>query len=489
MMGLVAGVGVWVAVRLFGGEGRRAGAWGLAVLFGLAVATMVVGVRERSGHTWNSVRTVLPVAMGRGEQIYFGQGQGPMWCQIYPPVGIAAYVPAALATTPSGAIAIGQWLSVVYLIGAGALAGFLVGRRWESAVAGAAVLAAGAAALQPLADVALMVHVDAPAIGLVLVACGLVARREDAGSTRRVLLAGALAAAAVFCKQTTVLLPAALAGWVWLHAGRGAAGRLIAGWVVTVVTLGAASVGVFGLRELTYNLWTLPSRQGFGATAGEALLLIARGGAWYVLVPLGLVIAALTREGGRWRDRPAVLFALAAAAMYPPAMAAYAKVGGDVNNFAYVIAPLLLGLAASAGRADTPAWLARGVTGLAALCMAWHLLTTKLPTAATNQHDRAYALLRDRPGTVYFPWLPLSHYLGERRLTHQSWGISDRLIAGEKLTSDHLGRYLPPEAIFTAQVDEPTPLDGAREVLRESFPTRVQVPGLEGWWVYGQGVR
>ena len=55
--------------------------------------------------------------------------------------------------------------------------------------------------------------------------------------------------------------------------------------------------------------------------------------------------------------------------------------------------------------------------------------------------------LRAHPGEAYFPCNPLAHLAVEGRLPHFEYGIYDRVLAGVPLSSDHLRRHIPPDAL------------------------------------------
>lgn len=461
----------------------------LSLLLGLATASALAALHERSGHTWNSVRTVLPVALTHGIHIYNPPGQGALWCNIYPPLAFVLYTPTALATLPSTAIAIGQTLSLLFILLPTA---FLAWRaaathKLQSALITAAAMLGAAVLFPPLRDVTFMVHVDAPAIGLALLACAFLL--SPAPSTRQLILAGVLAAASMFCKQTMLPLGLmlALATALRTRTFRPAL-TLLAAWLASGLLLTAATAAAFDIKAVIYCIYTVPSRQPiqFDAASRHDLLVAAL----LYLLPPGLLATLFAYAH---RKAPFTLpLLLAGLGQLPLTTIAFLKTGGEQNNFAYVsffwVAATLLSALHLAATAPRPGALlaARVLLLFAAATAFWNLVTIRSSPAwnTPNQHDQAYAVIHDHPGQYYFYWLPLSHLLAENRPTHQSWGIMDRALAGEQMNATWFWSYLPPNTTIAAARDTPIEFDAGYRLVHNIFPRQIHPNTLPGWYCF-----
>jgi hypothetical protein len=61
--------------------------------------------------------------------------------------------------------------------------------------------------------------------------------------------------------------------------------------------------------------------------------------------------------------------------------------------------------------------------------------------------ETAFRYLQKHPGQAYFPWLPLSHYYAEGRLTHFETGVRDWRISGMAPSRERIEESVP--ATFT----------------------------------------
>src|SRR5262249_36491775 len=56
---------------------------------------------------WNAVRLTPPLSLVSGYTLYYGAESGPVTGNIYVPFATMAYLPAAVASTPTGALRLG----------------------------------------------------------------------------------------------------------------------------------------------------------------------------------------------------------------------------------------------------------------------------------------------------------------------------------------------------------------------------------------------
>jgi hypothetical protein len=456
----------------------------------------------------NASRVVPAIALWRGFPLYAGPDGGPIIDFMYGPMAAIAFLPAAIATTPAGALLVAGLLNAVAFFGP---------MVWLHLRLGGVTLVGAAAAVcfalcvlrdLGLAFSALTIHADAPALGLAAIACGLIATAPPERATARV--ASALAAVlAVWTKQTIAPFVAALVVFVALRDGFRAAVRyaaLLAGFGATVSVI---VLWTFGVRALVFNMLTLPGRMpwygeaqgGKWAGARLSLWLLARNG-WPFVVGVA-VLALVTRREARdrrqWlRAQPWMLFALVACVTAPAAVVGGAKIGGYLNTHSvttyFLVAALTLGLAA---RARAGSMAATAVLGVALVLLGADrlrapdgpgppaALVAQLGAWSTSPQQRAYEVARAHPGELYLPWNPLATLLAEGRLDNSEIGAWNRDLAGEPIATEVWRRWLPPDVRLLAHRPPTgafTWMPGPTQRLPE-FREPATLPGLEGWIV------
>lgn len=501
--------------------GRAAGQKGWAnralvpLVLGISVTATVTASIERFPSDWNSVRTVIPVALTRGLPIYAHEGVGALWCNIYPPLGHVLLTPVALASTPDGVIAIGQVLTLFYVLVPLVLVG-LRGRsdgalthergpgwvRIRHALMVATMIFWATACLPPLTDITTLVHIDAPGICLSLLAVLLCHRRTIAS----LLFSGVFAAGAVFCKQTLTAVPLAMAIWLMIqHDWRGL-GRFITSATITGFVMGAACVSIFSFGPLWTNLVVVPSKHPIAGGFAWALSDAVKSSA-LLLFPLhGLAFWTLfLRHGPSRRSRLSTFLLMCAVAQVPFAFSGFMKFGGGANNLA-LTGVFFLG---SVIAFPWESWHRSRRTGTETNRSGWGVvvLTVALGAAIAAQikwsrspenqnpgpspHHIAYTVIRQSPGRWYFPWYPLSHLLAEDRATHHSWGLLDRTMAGRDISPEWFQSYIPPNAYGLAYRTRPDRFDIPYQRLQGMYPflypPTLNPPELQGWLVYGKG--
>lgn len=472
----------------------------------LATAAAALTFQVRTDLDWNSVRAVASVALSLGYPIYYPPGQGPLWGIIYPPLGFILSLPIALGSTASSAIRIGQALSLGWVLiplGCIALLPSLRPPNSSRVIAVVAVVVLAACALvsiAPLTDAAFNVHIDAPAIGLSLFATLLLLAATQRGPRSPFLLAalaGALAVASVFTKQTLVATPLALLAFTLLPAHRALLRPFLVGAAVSAVALSAVCLIAFSPSAMLYNTFTVPSRHGFRGGLLAALQNSLRPLALYLLpvATVALVIRFLIRPSSPSHAAPERLFLLLAAAQFPLALAGFLKVGGGPNNLAPPALFLLAALLHAAARALLHPATPRRTPILSLLFFSAACLSLWRVVASANdpilsrpdQHASSYAALRASPGLYYFPRLPLTHLLAEIRLTHHTWGLTDRENSGETVSPEWLLLHTPPTAQYLAyHTRAPGPTVPLHTRLLPTFPQSTMLPELPGWLVFSR---
>ena len=101
---------------------------------------------------------------------------------------------------------------------------------------------------------------------------------------------------------------------------------------------------------------------------------------------------------------------------------------------------------------------------------------------ADNPQESAFRYVQNHPGKGYFPWTPLAHLLGEGRLYHFDYGMSDRRLGNHPITREHFWHHVPRElefvAYFRAQDHE------TLEYYLTDFVLSSPIPELPGWEIY-----
>jgi hypothetical protein len=442
---------------------------------------------------------VPAVALARGFPVYAGPTSGPIIDFMYGPVAAVAFLPAALAATPSGALAIAAVLNVAW---------FFVPMVWLHHRA-AGRLDVGLAALVLFALVvlrdpgltfsALTIHADAPALGLGAVACVLAA---GGAGPAAIALATALA---LWTKQTMAPLAVALLIHAWAREGRRGALRLVAWLGVFGLGIGVLACLAFGPTALVFNMVTLPGRMpwyGDATTSRWATALFVAGLVvrltWLpALVTIGLVLRQRRHASTR---SDLVLLAGAALALAPAAIAGGAKVGGYLNTFSvtsyFLVAAATAGLAAAVRDGDrvARALLVAGLVGYGLVLGTGPAGVRSLGASVVglrawtdNPHERAFRAARAHPGEIDFPWNPLAVVLAENRLDNNEIGAWNRDLAGVPIDDALWRRHLPPRLRWMAF----RPPTGAFTWLPEptgrlpELSAPASLPGLEGFTVLG----
>jgi hypothetical protein len=490
----------------------------VAVVVGVWIAQSALATADTyTSAAWNSARAVVPVALAHGVPPYFPPGEGPLWASIYPPMGYLLYTPIALLRTPTAVIQFGQVLNLLFLFVP--LAVLLTrsarteeGRSPAFPIAVALLLCLTLATVQlGLSNATYIVHVDPPAIGLALAACVPLVSRTV--TNRAIVMSAVLASASLFCKQTMLPVGLVLPVYLAITSGRRAAGTFLA------VFLGSSAVfaGVFLLlwspSGMFNNLFLVPAAHPLRDDHPRPWVYAAT--EFYrslgPLVPLAVLATAaawvaLRKEPVRNRLTacPAFLLLVVAAGLLPTSLAGFAKFGGFVNNFAasgyfllaaFGSAMVLLLTWAPQGNLARWAWVWRTSTVLLTVLICAdvsqkRLADIKARPPRTSPHQTAFYALQAQPGRMYFPWLPLSHFLADGSLTHQSFGIWDREKAGQEVTDRWLWQYIPADAEVIAFDTPPVVAqDRALQRLSETFSLPAEVPALRGWTAFARPVR
>ena len=450
---------------------------------------------------WNAVRVLPSVAMTKGYDLYYGADSGPVMSTLYGPVKALLYLPAAVASTPTGAMAIAGTLNILVVLLPLAL--ILRDRdrwRWSAGFA----LAAGTLLLwRATRYMATKIHVDAPAVGLGLLACWVLidpSRREPDGppSDRRLAVAALLTVLAAWTKQVQAPLAFALLAFVGLAWGRGVAGRLFARLAVAGIVVSGVFLLVFDARAMVFNILTIPAAHPYLGKAGWGVVgwwglatmeLLIKSSPFLLILLLALRARPAESTAERFRACPWLVFVLAAAATWPTSVLGRTIIGGDENSshaLAYVMVAALWLVARGEFLAERPG-LGDGVLVVGAvvvvLAAAWQVgRPAELLAWRSNPQEEAYRYALAHPGEAYFPWNPLSTLLAEGRLDHFDYNVYDRELAGFPLSEKHFRAHLPPSPRVVFFHDDAHD----QRVMRylPSFSVETRLPEMPGWTAF-----
>jgi hypothetical protein len=435
-------------------------------VFARVVVRLAVGALQEE---WNGCRLAPAVALTRGFALYYPASEGPILDTIYGPVVALAYLPAAFFSAPTPVILAGAVLNIAFVTvplllfalraaGTGAAAELRAIACW---LGGCLLMTAMPGPYYWLS----MTHADGPALALGLLACVVLLRRSNGAEPGPTgfAVAATFATLSAWAKLTSLPVGISLVPVVGWAYGRRAALRyalsLLAAGIVTAVVF----TSLFGLRDMWFNLITVPSHHPwyFPGAGGllRALQWMVRTSTPVVGLLAAAAIASLAGRGGAPVPRPhaALVPLLPALLLVPTGVLAANKFGGNVNSFHSLYFLLAAALALLVVEAPSPRLTTRGCAyafcALAALVTWRHGnldLRDPAPTVLPNPHQEAYAFARAHPGTVYFPWYPLASLLAEGRLYHFDWGVFDRMLGGSAPTAEHFRADLPRQLEYVA---------------------------------------
>ena len=434
----------------------------------------------------NGSRLMPSFALSRGVNYYVDLARGgPLYSTLYGPLVAIVYLPATWFPTPNSAVLAGSAITVLLAIGAAAFLHF--GRA--NVANTVAFLAAGLLIcyLDPLTYSCFNIHADGPCLAFAAIACGTLYPE------RRSLPVSALCAVlAIFSKQMFVAVPIALLAYLLLAAGRKAALRYLLWLAVAGAAAGAAAVAVWGFGPLYHCLIWLPSHHPWN----DRSAIVSWVQAARQLIRLSMPVPVLLLAGAiyRWRfftAGRAVPVLLVGIALVPLSILGRAKTGGDINSLSFATFFLTCGLTLLL--AD----LARARLAMSTLLAVLILLTayeaplafgimSKIRQLPHAPQEAAFRYLQRHPGEAYFPWFPLSHYYAEHEFRHYGFGIADRLMAGETISTQEFRAYMPGDPRIVAFSK-----DGNRDLFGHDlmqflpkYDVQARDPELPGWIVY-----
>ena len=427
---------------------------------------------------WTSVRLAPAFALTHGYPL-FSSPETPPWVMVgYGPLYPVAYLPSTAASKPAAAVAIATVLAHLYvLVPIGLICAATVQRLRGSADAPRLhwsflllLFALVALAAPSLNYVTTQVHVDAPALGLFLLAAYAVTRAETATSMtqRCLLIAGVCAGLSAACKVNLIAASVGYVIWSAWQFGWRAGLRFALSAAVTFIVVYACAAARDGFAAVLLNL-RLPGRMPWFTLQGVDNLALS-GSSYdvadkvrtlltfladylrhYGVVAVALLLALPVCE--RISPRAAQmlkLFLLLAVAMLFASVASVGKQGGDVNSRALVTLPLavagLVAFATLVQQASRTALLTAyaalaTVTFVVGLSSAAAFLRWSVKGNATLVE--AYETVAKEPGRWYFPFDPLAHLLAEGKFRPNMDVVHSYAVAGSPVDAAAFRAALP----------------------------------------------
>lgn len=446
------------------------------------------------GDEWNDARLAPTFGLVNGVPLWLPYGEGPTLDAIYGPIGPLTWLPAALAASPTGAIAIAALLSLVLLLAPVIWIVWMEARRYVLLATATLVLGLALQLSTPALPV-IGVHADVPALGYatLALACVWTARRRR---TPAWVWTGALfVIAAAGAKQVMAPLLVLWPAWIAVTSGRRAAGQAL----VALTVLGVAALGavVIAFDEAAMIDATIlgPIRHPWIDSTRAALWIVA-----VELIQRSLPLLALLTVAGwqvhrrhpTWRHMvrgERWLFPLAvAAACVPTSLVGGAKVGGAANALSFTIWFVWLALLAAVASAGRRGVRARATFTAASALIACALALRLVPDLAglpellqrSPAASVAFAAARAAPNTIYFPYRPLIGMMADGRADHLDPGLYFRELEGRRVDEAFVRAYLPP-ALNRVAADRQMMPHSLNHL--PSYRRQILDPSLPGWIV------
>jgi hypothetical protein len=448
----------------------------LAVAF-MFLVLIVWNVTSATGENWNDARLAIVAAWLRGYPFYTSEGSGIIIGNYYSPLGFLAFFPAALIPHPVAAIITGSLLAFLMNLSPGVGAVMLWSRGQqeprEILVLGS-ILFLGLLLITYATNYGLfMVHVEAPAIALMLWGIIFFARWWMGGTTASLAFSAILLGSVVWAKQLGVPLSPTFFLMALLIGGLRPA-IIFAIWSLATLCFWFLILTpiVVDWHAFFFDIWTIPAGHPWkgqitGAALerlhllfGESSFFFPRYGLPYVLL-MALVLGlnnCSKRSGDKSLRFAFTLTAsalIAALVMLPFSLLGWVKVGGWINNLAYSVQPVLFGLvigglalfqmARKAGLqwnlAAQSLICACLVMGVIALRPTVGILVHPINASASAWELTVYN--ESKTGNVWFPEFPLSTLLATGHLYHHAWSVYAIFLAGKTVSPEQIVEGIP----------------------------------------------
>lgn len=473
---------------------------------------------------WTSIRLAPAFALLQGVPLNSTPNTAP-WVMVgYGPLYPFAYLPATLGSSPVSAVWIGSVLALSFILIPVALISQMVSR---SEAAGAlnlpwqhitfTLLFSMIAFLNPsLHYVIQNIHVDAPGLGLMLMAAYFMLQslfKGDSNNCRHCALSGIASGMSLCCKLNILPSVFALAIFAFLFLPKRNVVLFAVCVVASVGCIYGVSAWINGFDAILLNIkvlgrfpWSKVNLTSSGINFTDTFVY-DWGGKFKIMVKLasdymtaygfGIVFSLLCL--GRLADSNVVkvkmqpfvwklglLFLLIAVFLFPASMASFAKYGGDVNSRALFVLPLTLACFFLA--------IVVGLKGeLLPRCLfysSWIVLpflavipnsgfAFRVNTTEPSLLEQDYNMVKSNPGQYYFPFDPLAHVMAEHCVRPSIDPVYSYAVAKMPVSKEAFRNVLPQDLRYLV-VDSNFSFWGKSELERllPEFKNAVIVPSL-----------
>jgi hypothetical protein len=464
--------------------------------------------------SFNGSRLMPSFALANGVGYYvLSPPGGPLYSTLYGPMVAIVYLPATLFPSPNSAVLAGAAITMLLCFSAVAFLHFAPFKAGRGSVDGLAFVTAGflMCYLEPLKYSCFNIHADGPGLAFGAVACAALYSRGPEKWRAALPVSAVCAVLSIFCKQTFLPVPPALLVYLWAAEGRAQAVRYLVWLVAAGALAGGAAMFAAGPANLYHCLIWVPAHHPWNDSSHLVSAIQAMRSFIRVSMPVPVLLLACAVylwTSGRLRGpglralaaNRCVPLLLVGVALLPFSIAGRSKAGGDVNSLSFALFFLTCGLTVML--ADVSRGAQSGSTRRLAVSV---LVATMLPLAISEAplaldvrasarrlpqaaQEVAFDYLNRHPGGAYFPWFPVAHYYAEHQFRHHAFGIVDRLMAGDSVSSAEFRAYIPQDPRVIAFAGDGTPQLFGYDLMKYLPEYRYQVsdPELPGWLVYGK---
>ena len=455
--------------------------WGAAFLFLVLIICAISAAPQdqwsfgTAGY-WNEARLAPVAAWLRGYPLYTSASSGIINENIYPPLGALAFAPAAMIGNPLVAVIFGSTLSLLMNLSPG-IGALILWSRWvqkspEIILLGIVLYLGLLLITEGTPYTLFAIHVDAPAIALML--CGVIfyAKWWAFGMPTSLAISAFLLGSVVWAKQLGLPLPFVFLFVTYLIGGIRPA-LIFSAWSLATLAFWFLLLTpvVVDWRAFLFDILTVPAGHPWlgevtGGGAEHVRLYLGKSGGflrqyWLLYLLLLAMVLGLNVCAKQSGDKSLHLsFTLGASsliaglAMLPFALLGLVKVGGNVNSAAHSVQPVLFGLVmGSLGLVEVAkkAGVQWNVLAQSVIC-AWLLvfIAALRPGPETLQYPLSIssaltltAYEESKSGNVWFPEFPLSSLLATGHFYHFPYGIFDRYLAGKPVSKAQILEGIP----------------------------------------------
>jgi hypothetical protein len=461
--------------------------WVTAFVF---LVLIICDLRFAPYNAWNDARLAPVAAWLRGFPFYASEHSGIINGNYYPPLGDLAFLPAGLFNHPVPAIIAGSALSLLMSLSAG-VGGLLMWSRREKApfqiVVLGGVLYLGLLLITDGPNYSLFaIHVDAPAIALMLWGVVYYGRWWAYRSTASLAVSAVLFSSVVWAKQLGFPLPVVYCG-VTIFIGGTRLAMIFAVWSLATSIFWPLVLApiITDWHAFFFSIWTLfASHPWVGQFTGDTaervhlyLLTTTRFfREYWLFYVLGLaVVLALAGPAQTQHRAPRFAFTLAASAfiaaitMLPLSMLGRVKVDGDINELTYTLQPLLFafvigGMALIADAEKAGAQWNFVAQSVICACLLLFMLILRpdieirsYPLRVSQLPPLLTAYEESKSGDTWFPEFPLSALLATGQLYHHGYSIFAVYLGGFTVSAQQLTEGIPKQRPFKLKYLTGTP--------------------------------